>query len=141
MLGLCPAPPVDAYVPADRLGKTQKAFPLDLFLCLACGHAQLLDVVPPDLLFGDYIYVTTSSPGLVEHFKKYTAVVLERFTPPQSSLVIEIGSNDGTLLGFFKEAGLRTLGIDPAVAMVVPPCLPADPSESRSSQMDSRSDQ
>ena len=115
VLGLCPAPPVDAYVPADRLGEPQAAFPLDLFLCLACGHAQLLDVVPPDLLFGDYRYVTTSSPGLVEHFKKYSAVVLDRFAPPLSSLVVEIGSNDGTLLGFFKEAGLRPLGIDPAV--------------------------
>jgi len=114
VLSLCPAPPVDAYVPAERLGETQKTFPLDLFLCLACGHAQLLDVVPPDILFGNYIYVTTSSPGLVEHFRKYATVVLDRLTPPRSSLVIEIGSNDGTLLGFFREAGLRTLGIDPA---------------------------
>lgn len=114
VLQLTPTPPVDAYVPPERLGEYQEVFPLDLFLCLRCGHVQLLDVVNPDLLFGNYIYQTSSSPGLVDHFRLYAEAVLELATPAAGSLVVDIGSNDGTLLRFFRQAGLRVLGVDPA---------------------------
>ena len=114
VLQLTPTPPVDAYVPPERLNILQEVYPLDLFLCHACGHAQLLDVVSPEVLYRDYIYVTSSSPGLVEHFQKYADGVLRLLNPSEGSLVVDIGSNDGTLLRFFKERGMRVLGIDPA---------------------------
>ncbi len=114
VLKLTPTPPVDAFVPKEKLNVKQEVFPLDLFLCRDCGHAQILDVVNPQLLFGNYIYVTSSSPGLVEHFRKYTDEVLKFVNPKPNSLVVEIGSNDGTLLNFFKQKGLQVLGIDPA---------------------------
>ena len=114
VLHLTPCPPVDAYVPAEPLGDRQEAIPLDLFLCLGCGHVQLLDVVHPDLLFGTYIYETSSSPGLVEHFRRYADEVVRLLNPPKGSLMVDIGSNDGTLLKFLKEQGIRVLGIDPA---------------------------
>lgn len=115
MLALPPCPPVDAFVTADRLGESQPNFPLDLFLCLKCGHAQLLDVVSPDILFGSYIYVTSSSPGLVEHFRSYAEELLGWLQPPAGALAVDIGSNDGTLLRFFKDASLRVVGVDPAL--------------------------
>lgn len=114
VLRLTPTPPADDYVPAERLHKVQETYPLDLFLCHECAHAQLLDVVPPEALFGNYIYLTASSPGLVEHFRRYAEQVLTRVGPPKGSLVVDVGSNDGVLLKFFQEGGMRVLGIDPA---------------------------
>lgn len=113
-LQLTPTPPVDAFIPKEKLTVLQDSFPLDLFLCQDCGHAQLLDVVDPNILFGNYIYDTSSSPGLIGHFQRYADTVEEFIKPPKNGLVIEIGSNDGTLLNFFKRKGLRVLGIDPA---------------------------
>jgi hypothetical protein len=114
VLKLTPTPPVDAFISADHVHKVQETFPLDLFLCRSCGHAQLLDVVAPKVLFGNYIYETASSPGLVEHFRKYADEVVSLLNPAQNALVVDVGSNDGTLLRFFKEKGMRVLGIDPA---------------------------
>jgi hypothetical protein len=110
-----PSPIADAYVPASRLHERQELYPLDLHLCLECGHVQLLEVVPPEVLFGDYIYTTGISPGLVEHFRYYAQEALRRFAPPAGSLAVDIGSNDGTLLRFLQAGGLRVLGVDPAV--------------------------
>lgn len=111
---LAPTPPADDYVPAERLNEVQEVYPLDLFFCRKCGHAQLLDVVPPEALFGNYIYLTASSPGLVEHFRRYADQVLTRVGPPRGSLVVDVGSNDGMLLKFFQEGGMCVLGVDPA---------------------------
>ena len=114
VLHLTPTAPADAYVSGHCLDQVQQTYPLDLFLCHACGHAQLLDVVDPEVLFGTYIYVTTSSPGLVEHFRQYADEVLARTGSVKGALVIDIGSNDGTLLRFFEARGLRVLGVDAA---------------------------
>jgi len=104
----------DAYIPAPRLGEIQECYPLDLYLCLDCGNLQNLDIVDPEILFRDYLYVTSSSLGLVEHYRKYAEQVLNGFQWKPGSLVVEIGSNDGSLLRFFKDGGMRVLGIDPA---------------------------
>lgn len=114
VLQLTPTPPVDAFIKAERLSIKQNCFPLDLYLCHACGHVQLLDVVSPDILFGDYIYETSSSPGLIEHFRRYADDLLQYANISEKSLIIDIGSNDGTLLRPFKEKGFKTLGVDPA---------------------------
>ncbi|MGB7542992.1 MAG: class I SAM-dependent methyltransferase [Burkholderiales bacterium] len=113
-LPLTPTPLADSYVPAKLLDKAQEVYPLDLYLCRDCGHVQLLDVVHPEVIYYDYIYETKSSLGLVEHFRQYADEVLARVKPPQGALVVDLGSNDGSLLGFFKQRGMRVLGIDPA---------------------------
>jgi hypothetical protein len=114
-LPLTPAPIIDDYVDADRLNEVQSTYPMDVYLCQGCGHAQLLDVVDPQVLYGKYIYETTSSPGLVNHFQQYAEAVMDRLKPASGSLVVDIGSNDGSLLRFFKDRGMRVLGVDPAV--------------------------
>ncbi len=111
---LTPTPPGDAYMPAERVGTVQETYPLDLFLCHGCGHVQLLDVVNPEVLYGEYVYVTSLSLGLSEHFRRYTDDVLQRVNPPRGGLVVDLGSNDGTLLKFFKSRSMRVLGVDPA---------------------------
>jgi SAM-dependent methyltransferase len=65
-------------------------------------------------LFENYVYVSGTSPSFVEHFDDYANDIIERFKPPAGSLVVDIGSNDGTLLAAFKARRLRVLGIDPA---------------------------
>lgn len=115
VLELAPTPPANAFVSASEIGKPQERFPLDVFLCSDCAHVQLLDVVDPRLLFENYVYVAGTSPVFVRHFEEYARDILRRFAPAAGSLVVDIGSNDGTLLGFFKAAGHRVLGIDPAL--------------------------
>ena len=114
MLPLAAAPLVDAYVKKEKLGEEQARFPLDLFLCLDCGFAQLLDDVDPEILYRDYLYETKSSLGLPEHFGRYAADVIERIKPSPGALAIDIGSNDGTPLKIFKDRGLKVPCIDPA---------------------------
>src|SRR5438309_3439967 len=74
------SPIADAYIPAGRLSEPQELFPLDLYLCRNCGHVQLLDVVNPEVLFRDYIYTTSISLGLVQHFQNYADEMVRRFS-------------------------------------------------------------
>lgn len=115
VLGLTPTPLADAYVPPARADEPQPVFPLDMYLCHDCGFVQLLDVVQPQEIYVDYIYESSSSLGLAEHFDGYAEEVLGRVRPPAGSLVIDVGSNDGMLLQSFRKRGMTVLGIDPAV--------------------------
>jgi SAM-dependent methyltransferase len=120
-----PQPLADQYVHAtkgrwDGAGKKveygfpeQPLYPLDLYLCDDCGCAQLLDVVSAAEIYPSYTYETGSSPALVEHFRQYAIDVLEKIRPPEKSLIVDIGSNDGTFLSYF-DTYYRVLGIDPA---------------------------
>lgn len=110
-----PTPPGDRYVIIEKINDKQEVYPLNLYFCKQCGLLQLLDILNPDILYKEYIYNTSISLGLTEHFQKYSSYLLEKINPEKDSLVIDIGSNDGTLLKFFKNAGMRVLGIDPAV--------------------------
>lgn len=114
VLPLEPSPIADAYIPATRLTEPQPRYPMDLYQCTTCGHVQLLDVVSAESLFKDYIYRTSDSLGLVEHFRRYIDTLSRRFSPQPGQLAIDIGSNDGTVLRFWKERGLRVCGVDPA---------------------------
>ena len=105
------------YVPAQRLEEDQPAFCMDLYRCEECGNLQIRDVVNPDLLFRAYTYSTAHSLGLVEHFRQYAQEFMKRFQPAPNSLVMDIGSNDGSLLRAFKAEGMKVLGIDPAVTI------------------------
>lgn len=111
---LTATPPANAFVPASELSRPQETFPLDLFFCTDCTHLQLLDIVDPTLLFEHYVYVSGTSPVFVDHFRRYAEDMILRAGLKPGDLVIDIGSNDGTLLRFFKESGMRVLGVDPA---------------------------
>lgn len=114
VLPLAPSPLPDAYVPASQLDVPQPSYPLDLYLCRDCGFAQLLDIAQAAAIYVDYIYETVSSLGLDEHFDAYAQDVVDRIGPPPGALVVDVGSNDGTLLKAFRKRGFTVLGIDPA---------------------------
>ncbi|MBI2093635.1 MAG: class I SAM-dependent methyltransferase [Candidatus Omnitrophica bacterium] len=114
LFSLEPTPPANAFVKTDERHLPQERFPLNVHLCTQCGHVQLLDIVDPEVLFRDYVYVSSTSPVFVEHFRQYAEQMRRLMNMPKGSQVLEIGSNDGTLLRFFKEAGMTVLGVDPA---------------------------
>jgi hypothetical protein len=114
VLSLAPTPLANAFVAKDAIAEVQLVYPLDVYFCEECTHAQLLDVVDPSVLYSHYVYVSGTSPVFVRHFREYAADVTSRFQVPAGSLVIEIGSNDGTLLRSFKDLGMQVLGVDPA---------------------------
>jgi len=114
VLVLEPTPPANNFVTAAEVVVPQQAFPLDVALCADCAHVQLLHVVDPRLLFENYVYVSGTSPVFVEHFKSYAVDVGSRVQVRADDLVVDIGSNDGTLLRCFLDLGCRVLGIDPA---------------------------
>ncbi len=109
-----PTPIADAYVTAEQKHQPQEVYPLDLYQCNDCGHIQLRDVVDPDILFSHYSYFSGRSPGLVKHFKEYADGVISKNKLQRNSFIVDIGSNDGAFLRFFREKGMKTLGVDPA---------------------------
>lgn len=104
----------DAYVTEEHLDKKQEVFPVEVFLCRDCGHAQLLDVVDSEAIYREYLYKTSISLGLVEHFRKGVDSILDYVKPEKGAFVVDIGSNDGSVLQAFKNKGMRVLGVDPA---------------------------
>ena len=117
MFSLTPTPPANAFVAGDQLDQVQPVYPLDLFFCEGCSHLQLLDVVDPAELFRNYVYVSGTSASFVKHFENYAQFSVDRFALSESNLVVDIGSNDGTLLKKFEQKGVNVLGIDPAHAI------------------------
>jgi len=111
---LTPTPLAHAFVTKQQLDAAQPIYPLELFLCHTCGYAGMLDVVTREVLWNDSNEVTSRSMGVVEDLRQLADSVVMRIDPPNESLAVDIGSNDGTLLKFFKEHGLRVLGVEPA---------------------------
>ena len=92
----------------------EEKFPLDVYFCETCSLVQLVDVIDPSVLFRNYIYVTGTSDTIAEHNKAYAATVIE-YLNIDDGLVVEVASNDGSLLKCFQAQGVKTLGIEPAV--------------------------
>jgi hypothetical protein len=114
LFALAATPPANEFlreIPADG---RQDHFPLDVYQCQDCGHVQLVHCVDPERLFRDYVYVSGTSPVFVKHFEDYAAEVIRYVPLTAGDRVLDCGSNDGTLLSFFKKAGMSVLGIDPA---------------------------
>jgi SAM-dependent methyltransferase len=109
-----PIPLSENYCADSETGKRAARFPVDLYMCADCGHVQQLDVVDSKSLWENYTYFSGEAKGMPEHFDHVAAKVISTYKPPASSLVIDIGSNDGSLLKPFKKAGYRVLGVDPA---------------------------
>lgn len=107
-------PPANAYIADLDISKPELHAPLVVNVCNACKLVQLRDVIDPEVLFSNYLYVSGTSPVFVSHFSEYAKVLAERFSLPESSLVVDVGSNDGVLLSHFKKQGMKVLGVDPA---------------------------
>lgn len=89
-------------------------YPLDVFFCEQCGLVQIGYVVSPDALFKNYIYFSATSDLVHKHADYLAKSFQKRFGLNERSLVVEIASNDGTVLQYFKKTGVKTLGVEPA---------------------------
>lgn len=105
----------NSFLGEERLRKGgEPKFRLDLYLCERCGLVQIGHVVPPEDLFTDYIYFSSTS-DLVHRHAAYLAESFDRrFGAGKNTRVVEIASNDGTVLHYFKERGANVLGVEPA---------------------------
>ena len=114
-VSLTPTPPGNDFLTKAELGRDEPVYPLDLYFCEDCHHVQLGHVVNPKILYQkNYTYVSATSPQFVNHLKTYALDMIERFKLKSNDLVADIGSNDGTCLSFFKDEGLKVVGVDPA---------------------------
>lgn len=104
----------DDFISSNRLDKIQNKYPLDLYFCQDCGLLQVAGAINPEIIYGDYLYETSISLGLSEHFQRYSEDLLRRLSPNKGTLVVDIGSNDGSLLRCFQDNGMRVLGVEPA---------------------------
>ena len=108
-------PLADGLIRPDRASVPPIKAPLTLAHCNGCGLGQILETVAPSVLFGaDYPYYSSVSPSLMKHFADSASALIDDQSLGPESLVIEAASNDGYMLGVFHEAGIPTLGIDPA---------------------------
>lgn len=116
IINLGKTPPANSFLTRNKLKNQQETFfPLQLNYCPYCRQLQLSHIVSPELLFKDYVYVSSTSPVFVKHFEDYAKSVWEKLNLKNNDLVIDIGSNDGILLKPFKKLGAKVLGVDPAV--------------------------
>lgn len=102
------------FLTYEELSGPEQTYPLRVGFCHTCGHVQLTEIVPPKAMFEDYLYVSSASDTLKDHLFDLSDIVTERYRLKPEDLVIDIGCNDGTLLGGFRRHGVRVLGVDPA---------------------------
>jgi SAM-dependent methyltransferase len=102
------------FLSKEELATPEPKYPLKVGFCHACGHVQLMELVPPQAMFDHYLYVSSASDTLKNHLWDLSDEIVKRYQLDADDLVIDIGCNDATLLHGFKRYGLRTLGVDPA---------------------------
>ena len=107
-------PMANSYLSPEQLFKMESYYPLCVYVCDACYLVQLPEVRSPQEIFADYAYFSSYSESWLKHAKDYASLMIERFGFDSRSLIIEIASNDGYLLQYFKERDVPVLGIEPA---------------------------
>jgi len=108
------SPPSNAFVTPARAAEPDEFFPLRTYVCGECQLVQLPQFQTPAEIFSEYPYFSSFSSSWLAHVERYAQSVRERFSLDQASLVVELASNDGHLLKFFRDAGIEVLGIEPA---------------------------
>jgi hypothetical protein len=104
----------NAYLGKEQLLKKENFFPLHAYVCSNCLLVQLEEVESPENIFQDYAYFSSFSKSWLEHSSLYVDKMIERFGFNENSQVVELASNDGYLLQYFKNKNVPVLGIEPA---------------------------
>src|SRR6266576_2753413 len=108
-------PLTSAFVTRERLEETERKYPLQLGWCDFCCLMQVLEAVPPQVVFhNEYPYYSSFSAEMQAHASALAEELIVGRSLNPSSLVIELASNDGYLLRHFVKHGIPVLGIDPA---------------------------
>jgi len=117
LVDLGSSPPSNSYLTDEDLRSPETWFPLRVLVCETCWLVQTEDFADAaDLFDADYAYFSGFSSTWLEHCRTYADEVTERFCLDRSSRVIEVASNDGTLLNFFHMRGMKCTGIEPTAS-------------------------
>ena len=111
-LGLSPL--ANSFIDEKNKKRCEKFYPLHAYVCDKCFLVQLEEFETPENIFSDYIYFSSYSDSWLTHSNEYTDKIIRRFRLDETSLVVEVASNDGYLLQFFKNNNIPVLGIEPA---------------------------
>ncbi|MDE1832621.1 MAG: class I SAM-dependent methyltransferase [Thaumarchaeota archaeon] len=111
-LGMSPL--ANSFLSSDMLDLKESFYPLQTFVCDNCFLVQLEEFESPENIFSDYAYFSSYSESWLKHAKNYVNMIMNRFRFDSNSFVIEIASNDGYLLQYFKKRNIPILGIEPA---------------------------
>jgi 2-polyprenyl-3-methyl-5-hydroxy-6-metoxy-1,4-benzoquinol methylase len=111
-LGMSPLS--NSYLKPEDLQKMEPFYPLHVYICENCHLVQLPEFQSPEKIFRDYAYFSSYSETWLNHAKVYAQLMIDRFGFTTKSHVIEIASNDGYLLRYFKEKNIPVLGVEPA---------------------------
>jgi len=111
-LGMSPL--CESYRDAGQLNQMEPFYPLHVYVCESCYLAQLEEYVSPETIFSEYAYFSSYADSWLQHSKRYTDLMAERFGIGPEHLVVELASNDGYLLQYFVEKGVPVLGVEPA---------------------------
>ena len=114
VLSLGSQPLANAFLSSREEFAGEARYPLDVYLCETCSLVQLLDVIDPGMLFSHYLYLTGTAETMERHHAAYAGTLVQMLALERDDLVVEVGSNDGSLLEHFQRRDLRVLGIDPA---------------------------
>jgi len=113
-IDLVNSPPSNSFLTLEQLNEPETFYPLRVFTCHKCFLVQVDEYKKSDAIFNsDYVYFSSYSTSWLQQAKKYTDLMQQRFGYNQKSLVVEIASNDGYLLQYFKEKDIPVLGIEP----------------------------
>lgn len=107
-------PLANALVKDSDLGQPERTYPLELVYCPDCSLVQITETVAPEELFSEYLYYSSYSDTMLEHSSRLVEEMLKVRPLTGDSLAMEIASNDGYLLQYYKQAGIHVLGIEPA---------------------------
>ena len=111
-LGISPLS--NAFLKKENLEKLEKVFPLKVYVCQNCFLVQLPEFETPENIFNEYAYFSSYSKIWLKHAESYANMISEKIKLGKDNLVIELASNDGYLLQFFKKKGIPVKGIEPA---------------------------
>jgi len=116
-IDLVNSPPSNAYLHAGNLAEPEVFYPLRVFVCEKCFLVQIDEFKKADEIFDEnYAYFSSFSKSWLEHSRKYVEMMCGRFGFDENSQVVEVASNDGYLLQFFKEKNVPVLGIEPTLS-------------------------
>ncbi len=113
-LQLGPTPVPNGFLKAHHRHRAEKFYPLDVCFCKDCGLVQLAHVVSPKVMFKNYVYIPSTSETMRTHFADLAKQAVKKTGAKEGDLVLDIGSNDGTLLKSFSSYKMKILGVDPA---------------------------
>jgi hypothetical protein len=114
VLALGETPLANSLLRKEELEKLEPRFPLDLVFCSTCCLVQITETVPPAQLFSEYLYFSSFSETMLAHARTLVARLIGELRLGTGALAVEIASNDGYLLQYYKAAGVPVLGIEPA---------------------------